>query len=54
MDLVVRGYSSKEIAARLGISPRTVEIHRGNMLRKLGNVSSADAVRIGIYAGVDD
>lgn len=54
LDNLVCGASCKDMAQTLGISPRTVEIHRGNMLRKLGNVSSADAVRIGIYAGVDD
>ena len=50
---IVQGDSSKGIARCLEISPRTVEIHRANLMRKLGAGSSADAVRIGIYAGVD-
>lgn len=50
---MVLGASNKEIAANLGISPRTVEVHRANMLVKLRAKSSADAVRIGIYAGLD-
>ena len=50
---IVHGYSSKGIARCLGISPRTAEIHRANLMRKLGAGSSADVVRIGIYAGVD-
>lgn len=50
---MVLGASNKEIAANLGISPRTVEVHRANMLVKLQAKSSADAVRIGIYAGLD-
>lgn len=47
---VLRGDSSKQIAHDLGISPRTVEIHRGSMLGRLGARTTADAVRIGIYA----
>ena len=47
------GGSNKTIAEQLAISPRTVEIHRGNMMRKLGAVSSGDAVRIALYAGLD-
>ncbi len=35
-DLVVAGHSSKEIAYELGLSPRTIEIHRGHILRKMG------------------
>lgn len=34
LDLVVKGIPSKGIAHELGISRRTVEIHRGNILRK--------------------
>lgn len=51
---VVDGLSNKEIAIRMGISPRTVEIHRANMLTKLNAKSTSDAVRIGIYAGLDE
>lgn len=51
---LVRGASNKAIGRALGISPRTVEIHRSNLKRKLGAASTADLVRIGIYAGIDD
>jgi len=51
---LVQGLSNKEIALNLHLSPRTVEIHRGNMLRKLEAQSSVDAVRIGLYAELDD
>jgi two-component system, LuxR family, response regulator FixJ len=49
---VAEGDSNKEIAKQLGISPRTVEIHRGNMMLRLNARSAADAVRIGLYAGL--
>jgi DNA-binding CsgD family transcriptional regulator len=42
---IVRGASSKEAARRLGISPRTVEFHRANVMRKLGAKNTADLVR---------
>ncbi|HTE76673.1 MAG TPA: MEDS domain-containing protein [Xanthobacteraceae bacterium] len=43
---IVTGASSKETAQRLGISPRTVEFHRANILQKLGAKNTADLVRI--------
>ena len=42
------GLSNKEIAQHLGISPRTVEIHRANLIGKIGAKSSAHAIRIAI------
>jgi FixJ family two-component response regulator len=51
--LMIEGHSNKSIADILGISTRTVEIHRGNVIRKLEAGSTAGAVRVGIYAGVD-
>lgn len=50
---VVQGHSSKGIAKHLDISPRTVEVHRSKMLAKLSARSTAEAVRIAIYAGID-
>jgi DNA-binding CsgD family transcriptional regulator len=41
----VRGASSKEAVRMLGISPRTVEFHRANVMRKLGAKNIADLVR---------
>jgi PAS domain S-box-containing protein len=45
-DLTVRGQSTKEIAAVLGCSPKTVAVHRGQMMRKLGVRSVAELVRL--------
>jgi len=52
LALLMLGDSNKEVARRLGISPRTVEIHRGNLMRKLSARSGTDAVRIGLLAGL--
>jgi FixJ family two-component response regulator len=50
MDLVVAGKSSKEIAAQLGLSPRTVEVHRSRLMTKLGTESIAALVRLRLRA----
>lgn len=42
---VVVGRSSKEVARALAISPRTVEFHRANLLKKLDARNTADLVR---------
>ncbi|MXP41585.1 hypothetical protein GRI75_08010 [Altererythrobacter soli] len=49
---LVQGNSSKEIAANLGLSTRTVEIYRKRVVKKLAARSSTDAVRIAIQAGL--
>ncbi len=54
LDLLSRGSSNKTIARELGISPRTVEIHRANMMSKLGANHSAEAVRLQIEAESGD
>ena len=46
MDLVVAGKSNKVIALDLGISERTVEIHRGRVMRKMGVRSLAHLVAL--------
>lgn len=48
------GRSNKEIARSLDISHRTVEVHRANLFRKLDLKSSSDAVRVGVYASLDE
>jgi DNA-binding NarL/FixJ family response regulator len=46
--LVGQGATSKEIAERLGISPKTVQVHRDNLKRKLSLRTTADLVRYAI------
>ncbi|WP_119082523.1 response regulator transcription factor [Altererythrobacter sp. B11] len=53
LELLSAGCSNKEIGRLLGISPRTVEIHRANMMTKLGASHPADAVRLWLAAGSD-
>ena len=45
-ELVVAGNSSKAIAMKLGISPKTVDIHRANIMRKLDVKSVAEIVHL--------
>jgi len=46
------GYPNKTIAYDLGISPRTVEVHRANLMTKLKVGNFADALRIAFTAGL--
>lgn len=48
------GATSKEIAAELGLRPKTVENHRARILDKLGAVNTAAAVRVATAAGLID
>lgn len=48
---VTNGGSNKEIARQLQISPRTVEIHRANMMQKLGLRHAVEAVRLKLESG---
>ena len=45
------GYSNKEIASELGISIRTVEVHKANAMRKLGLKGRIDVVRYALLNG---
>ena len=47
---VADGLSNRLIGERLAISPRTVEIHRANMLNKMGASHTSEAIRIAIEA----
>ncbi|EFO34268.1 transcriptional regulatory protein FixJ [Roseibium sp. TrichSKD4] len=43
---ITEGASNKEAGRKLGISPRTVEVHRARIMEKLGARNAADLVRI--------
>jgi len=43
---IARGASNKEAGRHLGISPRTIEVHRARVMEKLGAKNAADLVRI--------
>ena len=43
---IADGASNKEAGRQLGISPRTIEVHRARIMEKLGAKNAADLVRI--------
>jgi two-component system response regulator FixJ len=49
---VAGGLSNRMIGEKLNISPRTVEIHRANMLSKMGANHTSEAIRIAIEASL--
>ncbi len=53
LDWLAEGSSNKVIARQLDISPRTVEIHRANMMNKLGARHAAEAVRLKLEAKLE-
>jgi FixJ family two-component response regulator len=52
LNHIAAAASNKETARNLGISPRTVEIHRGRIMHKLGAKNSVDLMRIVMNASV--
>lgn len=51
LHLAARGLTSREMASELGISPRTVEVHRAAVMHKTGAASVADLVRLVLLIG---
>lgn len=52
LDGLVRGHPNKTIAYDLGISPRTVEVHRSNLMHKLEVASLSELLQIAFAAGL--
>ncbi len=52
LQLAAEGYKNPQIAARLGISPRTAETHRANLMRKLGLNTQTDLIRYAMQRGI--
>jgi DNA-binding NarL/FixJ family response regulator len=52
LRLLTEGKSSKGIAAELNVSPKTIETHRANIMRKLDIHNIADLVRYAISRGI--
>jgi len=52
LDGLAQGLPNKTIAYDLGISPRTVEVHRANLMAKLDVRSLSDALRLAFAAGM--
>jgi FixJ family two-component response regulator len=52
MQLVIRGMLNKQIAGELGRAEKTIKVHRGRLMQKLGVTSVADLVRLSERAGV--
>lgn len=50
LQLITNGQSNKEAGRELGISPRTVEVHRARLMEKLGAKNTADLMRIVLTA----
>lgn len=53
LEHAARGLHAKEIAAALGISPRTVEVHKTHIMAKLGVRNVAELVRFALAAEPD-
>jgi two-component system response regulator FixJ len=53
LEALVKGHPNKVIAHLLGISPRTVEIHRANVMAKMGADSLPEIVRLALLAGIE-
>jgi two-component system, LuxR family, response regulator FixJ len=51
LGCLMEGASNKEMARQLGISPRTIEVHRARIMEKLGAKNTADLIRVVMSEG---
>lgn len=52
LHLAAQGYHATDIAEKLSISPRTAEVHRSNLMRKLDLHSRTDLIRYALRRGI--
>lgn len=52
LQMVAEGRSSSEVGGKLGISPRTIELHRSRVLKKLGLRNQAELIRYALKRGI--
>jgi FixJ family two-component response regulator len=53
MQLVIRGMLNKQVGGELGVAEKTVKVHRGRLMQKLGVASVAELVQLVQKAEVD-
>ena len=53
MQLVLTGMLNKQVGAELGMAEKTVKVHRGRVMLKLGVASVAELLRLAQTAGVE-
>ena len=53
MQFIMSGMTSKQIAEQLGLSPRTIEVHRAHVMLKMGTKSLIQLVRWAVVFGLD-
>ena len=51
LRFVSQGHSNKEIAARLDLSDRTIEVHKANAMRKLGLSGRIELLKYALHVG---
>jgi DNA-binding CsgD family transcriptional regulator len=51
LELIYAGFKNKEIGQRLKINVKTVEVHRANMMRKMGVTNVTELLRMSIQDG---
>lgn len=52
LEMIAKGLLNKQVAFALGISEKTVKMHRALLLERLGVSTSAEAIRIAVEAGL--
>jgi two-component system response regulator FixJ len=52
LTYVVGGISNKSLAEQLGVSSRTIEVHRSRIMAKMGACSLAELVRMALLMGI--